>query len=250
MDRYDLFDLCVAEAERLMPFVYAVHGRSPRVLREDFAGSASLARQWSSSVKGGRAIAVDRDAEPLERAQATVQCVVSDVIKCRERADVVAWTNFCVGELHTRQELLKHLRHARRCLLPGGALVMDIYGGSHAMERGLHLRELRGPSGEFITYTFEQRHTNAFTGRVVNALHFKVQPKGSPRAKHFRDAFVYDWRLWSIPELADAVLEAGFPSSEVHDRAGVAMDHRGKIRKTAAPAPDSDDWVAFVVARA
>lgn len=253
MDRYDLYELAVTEPVRLARFLHAVHGRKPRILREDFSGSGALSHTWAASGPHARAIAVDRDQEPLQRLRAIprVEPVKADVLSCHARADIIAATNFPIGYLHTRADLMAYLRHARRCLRPRGILVADTYGGNDAFTTGRTTQRIRGPGGERIEYTWEQRSADPLTARVVDVLHFKVRERGSSRARVFRDAFVYDWRLWSIPELRDAMLEAGFKRVEVYDRLGSAVDHRGRLYTR--PLPDGheldENYVVYVVGR-
>lgn len=252
MDRYDLYDLCVAEPEQLVRFLAAAHGGKPKVLREDFAGTAATARAWIASSKGRRAVAVDWNEVPLKRAANTaVACVVGDVMDATQRADVITATNFSLGYWHERADLLAYLQRARRCLNAGGVLVADIYGGQRAMQAGRYDHTVKGPRGEAVVSTFEQRSANPITGRVVDALHFKVRARGSRKGTEVKDAFVYDWRLWSIPELVDAAKEAGFGAVEVHDRVGVAVDGEGNLR--VQPADHGEqldaDWVVYLVAR-
>jgi len=171
MDRYALYDLCVTEPVRLVRFLLAAHGNEPRVLREDFAGTGALCRGWVRDVPHGRAIAVDRDSEPLEHARGDrrIRCVTSDVRRCRARADIVAATNFSLGGWYTRPDLLRYLGHARACLSPRGIFVADLYGGAHSMQTGRYGREMVGPNGERVKYVFEHRKAHGSTGRVVNA---------------------------------------------------------------------------------
>lgn len=253
MDRYDLYELAVTDASRLARFIDAVHGRAPRILREDFSGSAALARRWAGLSPRHAAFAVDRDGEPLARAGLAPRVTIrrADVLRARDHADIIACTNFPLGYWHTRAGLLKYLRHARACLRPRGILVADTYGGTDAFTPGSTTTRLRGPDGERIEYTWEQRDADAVTGRVLDALHFRVRKRGERRARLFRDAFTYDWRLWSIPELTDAYLEAGFRKVEVYDRLGDAIDQDGKLYvRPVGPGEDlGPSWVVYVVGR-
>jgi len=252
MDPYTLYELCVTSPSRLAQFLEAVHGRSPKVLREDFSGSGALARAWPQVVKGGRAIAVDQDPEPLARCAKvpSVRPIVADVLACRERADIIAATNFAIGYWHTRAALLAYLRHTRSLLKRSGVFIADIYGGANAFTTGRTTRQLRAATGERVTYTWEQQEASPVTSRVLNAIHFRIQPKrGKPCT--LRNAFTYDWRLWSIPELKDTMIEAGFKATEVHDRLGGAIDHTGQLHTSplADDEPLDKNYVVYVVGR-
>jgi len=233
-------------------FLRAAHGRAARVLGEDFSGSGALARGWVGLDPSHHAVCVDQSAEPLKRLHGVerVRAVRADVLACRARVDILACTNFPIGYWHTRRELLAYLRHARARLNPRGMLVCDLYGGRDAMSPGSYTQRLRGPDGERIEYTWEQREADPLTGRVRNAIHFRVATSDG-RTRVLRDAFEYDWRLWSIPELTDAMREAGFARVDVHASLGEAMDARGRV--IVEPIRDArelpDPWVIYVVAR-
>lgn len=251
MNRFDLYELCVTEPNRLARFIVAAHGQQPRILREDFSGTGALARAWPTIVHGGRAVAVDADPRPLARANAPgVRTVHADVLKARAKADVIAATNFPLGYWHTRRELVAYLRLSLARLRPHGVFVADTYGGSDTWRTGRVTQRLRGPRGERVAYTWEQRRADPFTARVLDVLSFRVTAAG--RTRTFSDAFVYDWRLWSVPELRDAMIEAGFRVVDVYDRLGDAVDQDGvlHVRPVTPDEPIDDPFVAYLVARA
>lgn len=221
MDRFDLYELSVQKPAHAVALLRAIHGRAPRVLAEDFSGTAAVSRAWVRMVEDGRAIAVDRDAEALSRARghAGLHVIEGDVRELPSsavaRTDVVFVGNFSIGELHTRRELVAYLRRSRERLEPHGVFVCDTYGGASAFRTGAIERMHAGPNGTCIRYTWEQRRADPITARVENALHFRVERAGEI-VQEITDAFVYRWRLWSVPELCDALVEAGFASTEVH----------------------------------
>jgi hypothetical protein len=292
MDPLTLYELCVTDPARVVPFIHAVHaddgglrvrrgsgkprgaGRlsAPRVLREDFSGSGALARAWAAQGDGFRSIAVDRDRVPLARAKAPrVTTRRANVMACADRADVIAALNFPLGYFHRRSDLLAYLRASRSRLTPRGVLIADMYGGPSAFRPLKAVQRLRAPTGERVEYTWEQREASEVTGLVTDALHFRVWPasrRGSkaPRGRSVAsattgasrarpqtcpDAFVYHWRLWSIPELRDALTEAGFSDVRVFDQLGDAIDQDGNLHVTPCARDHTfdGDWVVYVVAR-
>jgi hypothetical protein len=54
---------------------------------------------------------------------------------------------------------------------------------------------------------------------VTNVLHFQVEVDGEVTAR-CPDAFVYRWRLWTIPELREGMMRAGFGATEVYQDIG------------------------------
>ena len=260
-DTLDLYELCVTEPSRLIPFLVAAHGGKPLVLREDFCGSGTLARAWAASHRSRRSVAVDLDPGVLVRAAraSRVTPLVIDAKAARARAHIIAATNFPLGYQHDRPALLRYLRNVHRSLLPGGIFVGDMYGGRDAFTPGKIVQLLRAPeqrpwNGELVEYTFEQRAADQASGLVLDTLSFRVWSGPSARGKadaHYPDAFVYHWRLWSMPELQDALREAGFREIKVHDRLGDAIDSAGRLhlKPVSADNPLDENWVAYAVAR-
>ena len=78
---------------------------------------------------------------------------------------------------------------------------------------------------------------------AVNELHLTL---GS---SELRRAFTYDWRHWTIPEVREALLEAGFSRVDIYwegtDRATGKGNDVYTVRKTAEPDPG---WIAYLVA--
>ncbi|MSR47613.1 MAG: class I SAM-dependent methyltransferase [Planctomycetes bacterium] len=255
LDRHNLYERCTQTPERDVKLLRAIHGGTPRTLGEDFAGTAALSRAWVRLVRSGRAIATDHDGQPLAHARgiARLTCRVADVRAAHGGCDVIAAFNFSIGELHDRAALCAYLRRAHHRLPRGGIFACDLYGGSGAFRTGT-LRERHAlPDGARLEYSWEQRAADALTGRVVNALHFRVTPRRGRRVEtlELRDAFVYDWRLWSLPELQEALREAGFTTTEVWSRFEHAVDGRGRVHplRHRTGGELADDWCVFVVGR-
>lgn len=253
MDRFDLYELAVTDGPRLARFLASVHGKSPRVLAEHFSGSGALARAWPDAVAGGSSIAIDHDRTPLRKlARAKgVRAVCIDVRKSTHKADVIAATNFPVGYFHTRAALVGYLKHARSLLNANGVFVCDLYGGSDAYTTGITRKALRSPDGTRVSYKWEQRSADPTTARVTNALHFKLPARGARKAREIKDAFVYDWRLWSIPELRDAAAEAGLTDMQIYNRLADALDSDGNVyvRPIDSGADLDDPWVVYIALR-
>ncbi|MEK6702768.1 MAG: class I SAM-dependent methyltransferase [Planctomycetota bacterium] len=259
MDRYQLYELCVTDPPRLTRFLAAVHGgtrkspRPPLTLREDFCGSGAVARYWATAGPKRRAIAVDNDARVLKKAKGPgVRTIASDAARCKAKADIISATNFPIGYWHTREELVAYLRTAKSSLNPRGIFVCDMYGGRSAFTSPTATRRtFRASTGERVEYTWRQVEADPISGLVTDTLSFRVTRKGQARAEIHRDAFVYHWRLWSIPELTDVMHEAGFAKVEVYDRLGDAIDGDGRLYvRPVGPGEGLDeDWVVYIAAR-
>ncbi|MGE3108564.1 MAG: hypothetical protein AB7G11_18025 [Phycisphaerales bacterium] len=269
LDKYDLYELCAQAPARDARFLRALHGGRPRILGEDFSGGGAIAKEWVRLFPGARGVAVDRDPEPLARLTGArgITVVRDDVRRATNNVDLIADLNFSICEIHSRRDLVAYLKHARSRLRSSratgrGVFVCDIYGGSDAYYTGVITERKKGPSGERVVYEWEQRHADPLTGRVVNAMHFRVTPaepakrarrsRGSARKPYsIRDAFVYDWRLWSVPELREAMLDAGFAKTEVYPRFAEAIDDEGNmyVSPIEDPAEAGDSFSVYVVGR-
>jgi SAM-dependent methyltransferase len=200
-----------------------------------------------------RAIGVDMDPEPLRRLKGirNVRPVCADVLACNLKADVISATNFPIGYWHTRRELVKYLKLTRRRLNPGGVFVCDTYGGSTAFVPGSTVRDFWLPDGMRVRYTWQQKEADPISGLVTDVIHFRGF-RESELVLDIPDAFTYRWRLWSLPELREAMIEAGFRRIDVYAELADAADSEGRVyvRPVEEPAELGEDWIVCVAARA
>lgn len=258
--KHDLYELCVLGPEQLVPLLVAIHGGEPLTLAEDFAGTAALCDHWVAQSPKHTAIAVDQDPQtlayhPTHQQVTKIATSVLDRALCAPeipRADVLHAGNFSIGYLHSRHDLLAYLHLARQRLAAGGVFLCDIYSGEGSFAPCEIHREHRIPDGPHkakrVRYTWEQRDADPTTGMVTNVLHFRVEHAGKIEAE-FEEAFIYHWRLWSIPELRDAMLDAGFTTTQVYTKQPDAIDEAGKIyiRPLDDPADSADLDESFIV---
>lgn len=217
MDPWECYERAVQSAEDSLRLVLDEHGGAPLTLAEHFAGSAALARAFVASRAERRAVAIDLDSHALSRARgiARLQTLIGDVREARHApVDIVHAGNFSLGYLHTRRELVDYLRGVRASLAPGGLFACDTYGGASAFCVGSSTRRIKLGDGVELTSLWERRAADLRTARVENVLGFRVTRRGDQLA-HWPEAFVYRWRLWSLPELCDALDECGFSAPRV-----------------------------------
>lgn len=255
---WDLYEWCVQSPAWQVRFLHAVHGHGPVEFGDDFAGPASLARAWVAMGPGFQAVACDREVGALEHARRRMAesgdagmerlaLRAEDVLGCKARADVIAALNFAVCELRTRAELMTYLRNVVFRLRPKGLFVADLYGGERQFVPGVTGMEVETPIGT-VVYEWEQRRADPTTARVENAIHF-VLPDGT----RMEEAFVYDWRLWGVAELREAMSEAGFVMTEVYTDYAEAMDGEGALMTRAIEGDEGEDldedYVVYVAGR-
>lgn len=252
--RHDLYEQAVQEPEGEVEFVDRVfrkmRGRPALTLREDFSGTAAFSACWVDSREGRRAIAVDLDAETLdwgrkhrieplgERAR-DVSLVCADVLEVETApVDVIVAFNFSYSLIHERADLLTYFRRAREGLAPEGVFILDFHAGPRTQEEIVEETELEG-----FTYVWEQGEMDALSGIAKRAIHFEF-PDGSS----IKNAFRYEFRVWTVPELRDLLHEAGYHSVdcwfEDFDEDGYALGPAKKVTHL----PHEDSWVGYLVA--
>lgn len=255
-DKYVLYQEAVQDPEgdvrRLVRMYESRFGRRPKLLREDFSGTAILSCTWVRARREHRAVGVDLDPEPLawcrdhnlaklrpEQA-ARLRLVRGDVRDVRgPRADVLIAFNFSYFIFKERAELLHYFRRARAHLADEGLFVCDLYGGPDSQEERVETRKHDG-----FDYLWDQDRFDPITHHTECSIHFEF-PDGS----RLRRVFRYDWRLWMLPELRDLLAEAGFDAVDVYwegtDRRRNEPNGAFSLRESA---PDDPAWIAYLVA--
>lgn len=230
----------------------------PLLLREDFAGTAAVAAAWVASGPRRQAMAVDCHAPTLRWAWRQAQrelgpraddlhLVCGDVPAVRgPRVDVIAALNFSSFIYHDRAAMLDYFRAARRALQPGGVLVIDAFGGPGAQRPGIQRRAIPADEhGPRFTYLWEQRRFDPVTSRIDCRIHFELGCGSSRR--RIDNAFGYDWRLWSLPELIELMAEAGLAGATVWcDRFDARIGRSDGQYRPTRHMPAREDFVAYV----
>ncbi|MGE0322774.1 MAG: class I SAM-dependent methyltransferase [Polyangiaceae bacterium] len=251
---YDLYERSVQDPEsevKLLDRTFKkLVGRRPLSLREDFCGTGLLCATWVKSHADRTATGVDLDTDVLESGRtrhlaplgedaARVRLLQEDVRARRpERFDVVCAYNFSYWIFTTRKEMVEYFAAACEAVANDGFFALDAYGGTEAMEAREEHRKVQGG----FTYVWDQASFNPIDHYAQNYIHF-----------HFKDgtklnkAFSYAWRFWSLPEIQELLLEAGFKEvSVLWDIADDEEDSDYRPRKVVENQPS---WVCYLIAR-
>ncbi|WP_432799320.1 hypothetical protein [Poriferisphaera sp. WC338] len=232
----------------------------PTLLREDFAGTCAISTAWVMLDEDNRALAVEID-EPTavwadkqichslgERTEDVI-ILLDDVMNISEpKVDIVASLNFSTLIYHTRQGMLTYLTHARQCLTDQGIVVLDLFGGKGATQIQQQSRRFTWHADHNheidAMYIWDQKCYDPSNQRIDCRIHFKLDDE-----REIENAFIYDWRLWSLQALQELILEAGFASSEVWcDTYDPESQQSDGHYQPATVYPTREDWVAYLVA--
>jgi hypothetical protein len=216
-DKHALYEESVQAADSEVDFIeqcFALYfPHKPSVLREDFCGTGWMCAEWVRNKSGRSAIGVDLDQEVLNwgikkhihalspRKQKQVMLLHENVLQAKtEHADIITALNFSYWIFKERKTLSAYFRKVYKALKPQALFIIDLFGGSDAGEIKTERR-----SYQKFDYLWEQESYNQIDGSFVCNIHYEFRDGSS-----LRNAFTYDWRLWTPPEIRDILGEAGF----------------------------------------
>ena len=228
-------------------------GEMFKVLREDFCGTFANTVAWVKQHKLNRGIAIDLDKSPIaygkknylstltKDQESRVQILNKNVLSSKlPKADVIFAFNFSYYCFQERKLLKAYFKEVYKKLNSKGMFLMDCFGGS--LTQLTNDYSVYFPSMKY-TYHFEQLSFDPINSRAKLAIHFRFK-KGKP----LNNAFVYDWRMWSIPELREILEEVGFKTSTVlWEGLTKSGDGNGKYlpKKTGE---ECESWIAYIAA--
>lgn len=265
ISKHTLYEVSVQSFEADLDFFERVfeerNGRPLRELREDFCGTAALSATWVRRHKDNRAWGVDIDGPTLEFGRkehasrlgdasdrlALIEESVLDVLE--PKVELVGAQNFSYQVFKTRKELGDYFKVVRQSLKDDGMFVMDVLGGQDSMGESKEDRRItdaidaEGNRLPNFTYVWEQVRFNPITHDFRAHIHFKL-----PGGVRYKNAFTYEWRLWTLPELRELLTEAGFSSAEVYVEGwdDEADDTDGEFRKRSYY-ENQAVWIAYLV---
>lgn len=254
-DRFTLYESSVYIPEADYDFLQRIfkshRGRRPKLLREDFAGTSQLAALWVAKDPEARAWAVDLDPEPLawgrrkhiepldDAAQARIEQREENVLTVDVgKVDVVTAFNFSYWIFEERKTMLEYFSKVRAALSDDGLLAVDLMGGPGAQSETEEERDEGG-----FDYVWEQEPMDAITHHMTCHIHFHFAD-----GSRMRNAFTYEWRLWSLAELRDVMLDAGFSKVDAYWE-GTDEDGEGDgVFRKKKHAENEETWIAYLVA--
>ncbi|MFK7741991.1 MAG: class I SAM-dependent methyltransferase [Planctomycetota bacterium] len=229
-------------------------GRELRSLREDFCGTAVLACHHVRNHPDNTAIGVDLHRPTLDwgiehnvnvllddAQKKRLKLIEKDVLKVTSpKVDCALALNFSYQVFTTRKQLGSYIKAVFKGLKPGGVFYMDALGGPDVMQANTDITAHDG-----FDYHWEQRTYDPISHRLLCAIHFEF-----PDGTQLKDAFVYDWRLWTLAEIQELFAEAGFEDTHVmwEGTDQKTMTGNGVFRRRAVGDMD-EAWISIVVGK-
>lgn len=253
-NKYELYEKAVQSPDHEVDFLLETYqllrGIPPKILREDFCGTHAICRDWISRRRDHFAVGVDIDPEPLDmgRKQDLVEInaeqrdrlyLVERSVLDRKipKADIACALNFSYCIFKKEEEIEAYFKNTYRTLTANGVFILDLLGGADYQRAHTEKTRHRG-----FNYYWEQESFNPITFEALFYIHFKRDGE----KKHLRQ-FVYDWRMWTIPELRYQLKKAGFSRSIVYWEGTNRKGEPSGEYYASEVGDDAPTWVAYVV---
>src|SRR5262249_35576632 len=140
-----------------------------------------------------------------------------------------------------RQTLRRYFRSVRRSLASRGVFFLDIYGGYELMKEQRDRQQIGGKRG--FTYIWDPAYCDPISGDTLCHIHFPPRDGSG-----LRKAFTYDWRAWTLPEVRELLVEAGFRRSTVYWEGDDGRGGGNGIFKPAERGEACASFIAYIVA--
>ncbi len=255
-DRFRLYEKSVQCPEVDLDFAERVflrnNGRKPYSLREDFCASAWIASSWVKRNRNNTAVGIDLSPEVLEWSkknhvsklsltqQKRIKLLQGDVMTTVSKGmDLVMALNFSYWVFMDRSSMKDYFIQVKKNMSKDGLFILDAYGGSNA---NMEIKEKT--KFKNFTYIWEQEQFDPATGKMMCRIHFQF-----PDKSWIRNAFSYEWRVWTLPELQELLHESGYDTEiywEGEDENGAG---NGEYEPLQGKASADEAWISYIVAK-
>jgi SAM-dependent methyltransferase len=253
-DPYEYYSRAVQSPEADCQFISDTYkelrGKRPHDLREDFCAAFALCCEWVRRNKHNRALGIDLDVEPLEygtknylpklrpEQRSRVRTLKGSVLTATPApVDVVAAFNFSYFLFKSRMVLRRYFKRVHKGLRKDGLFILDCFGGSDVQGAN----EEKSKIGEFY-YFWDQTNYEPISNEAVFHIHFK-----RPGEKKRERVFTYDWRVWTIPEIRETLLEAGFRRTYVYWEGTKRNGEGNGVFTRTENGEECEGWVAYLI---
>lgn len=256
-DKHLLYQGAVQCPEAELDFVEATFKktRSRKLLhiREDFCGTGNTSCEWIRRHKSHTAVGLDLHAPTIawglknntkdftKEQHARLNLLRSNVLTpppAAKNVDAVLAMNFSWWIFTERETLINYFKAVRASLKPDGIFFLDMFGGWETFKALTERRRCKG-----YTYVWEQSDINPIDNRATCRIHFDFK-----RGPMWKNAFIYHWRIWTIPEVQDILKDAGFQNSTIYWEGDTPSGGGNGVFRPQKKAEDCASFVAYIVA--
>lgn len=232
-----------------------LRGKIAMSLKEDFCGTFMISCEWVKSHPKRNSVGVDLDPEPLaygkknafrkltSEEKSRVTLFKQDVCKpLKNKVDVIGAGNFSFYIFKEREQLRNYFKAALKSLNRDGIFVLEMAGGPGFIIKGREQHTYRVPEIGKYTYYWDQVSYDPVKHHGLYAIHFK-----DSKGEFHKNVFTYDWRVWTIPEVREIMIEAGFKDTAVYwEPVGRHKEGTGSFVRMES-GDNAYAWIAFVV---
>ena len=226
-EKYAYYELAVQSpswhAEWFHILYKEIRKKNPHVLREDFCGTFQTSCEWAKLGHKNKTYSIDLDPVPLKygiennliklnpEQQKRIHILKQNVLKKTPKVDIISACNFSFYIFKTRETLIQYFKAAHQSLKRDGIFALEMSGGPGFFEKLKESTRYKKNNKHLFTYIWDQKYYNPINHNGRFAIHFKL-----PNGKTEKNLFTYDWRVWSIPEVRECLIDAGFKSTLVY----------------------------------
>lgn len=261
IDKYELYEAAVQSPDVHIDFFYQAYqdlnGSLPRTLREDFCGTYLISTEWVRFHGRNSAICLDLDPEPLAYGTARAKRILDPdqrrrlhilrqnvISRTQPKVDVLTACNFSFNIFKEWDTLVAYFKAARASIHRQGIFILEGAGGPGMIEEIREKTVHKKGRKRWFTYIWDQKSFDPITHEALYSIHFEL-----PGGKKLKDSFVYDWRLWTIPELRKALEEAGFSSIHTYWEKSNSKGEGTCEYYKAKTAPNEHAFIYYLVAQ-
>jgi SAM-dependent methyltransferase len=215
--KYELYQTSVQNVKKEVEFFKKqyrlIFNKIPTTFREDFCGTALLSCEWVKGNVLNSAVGIDLDQETLEwgiknnvnnlnSGSERIKLIKQDVLEeydTKEKFDIICSLNYSHFLLPKRKQLLKYFSNVVKNLESKGVYIIDFYGGSHIF---VDHKYQHNKTSNF--YEFSGKQMNILNNQSKCSLNYKI------KKNKYKPFFSFDFRIYSIIELREAMEEVGF----------------------------------------
>lgn len=254
--KYQLYESSVQAHEADVDFIYKeykkIFKKAPLVLREDFGGTAIMACQWVQKHSKNLAYSIDLDLEPINYGiknhysqlspdqKKRMHYVHGNVLSSYSfKPDLIVAFNFSYFTFKKREQQLSYFKKVRKSLGKKGLFFLDIFGGTECYRVLEEKTKFKG-----YDYFWDCKSFNPINNECLYYIHFKTHKDGIK----YERVFTYDWRHWTLPEIREILLEAGFSKTVVFWEGDGENGEGNGVFKPKEKEENCESWISYIMA--